>query len=515
VTTPIATTPNPVILGPDADFDALRVALASAGYFERAVCERCCIQKISQFDLDRNERDRNELKDAGKDSSKDPGSDALGLLIRLMLQGERLPRDLASQAAGPTLSALSKLGLLVADPLDATRVAATVVLYPMRDLWIVSDRPNPLLGKPARPFEDFVYPALVPTTDLFLDLIPGGPCDAFLDVCSGTGIAALVAARAGAAHAYAFDITERSTHFAEFNRRLNGIANFTAAQGDLYEPAGAQTFDRIVAHPPYVPVARPQLIFDSGGQDGEQVTRRIIEELPRVLRPGGCFYALTMGSDRQQPFERRIREWLGAGEADFDVALVGRRILTPREWTAEWVVRYHGSGADVPAWRAFLRELGVQSLVYGWVMIQRRKIVGQAHSRPVFTVRRQAGAKTTPADHAWLLEWETAAAGLPKDWLQTVRPRASPNARLRVEHRMTSDGWVPDSYTLEVESPFDMESRAQAWTAQLLASADGVRTAAQLLDELKSEGALHPDAPAADFAQVLSTLISGGFLIIS
>jgi methylase of polypeptide subunit release factors len=73
----------------------------------------------------------------------------------------------------------------------------------------------------------------------------------------GTGIAALVAAQKDAAHAWAFDITARATHFAEFNRRLNAIPNVTAAEGDLYAPAGGQTFDRIVAHPPYLPVYRP------------------------------------------------------------------------------------------------------------------------------------------------------------------------------------------------------------------------------------------------------------------
>src|SRR5439155_22250135 len=117
--------------------------------------------------------------------------------------------------------------------------------------------------------------------------------------------------------------------FADFNRRINGISNFVASAGDLYEPAGGLTFDRIVAHPPYVPVYRPQLIFDSGGQDGEQIVRRIIEGLPRYLRPGGRFTALTMGSDRgdsdqgrsdrDHPFEHRLREWLGSREAEFDV----------------------------------------------------------------------------------------------------------------------------------------------------------------------------------------------------
>src|ERR1700688_2432957 len=102
--------------------------------------------------------------------------------------------------------------------------------------------------------------------------------------------------------------------------RLNRILNRTAAEGALYEPAGDLTFDRIVAHPPYVPVYRPQLIFDSGGQDGEQIVRRIIEGLPRYLRPGGQFFALTMGTDRERLFERRLRDWLGEAEGEFDVA---------------------------------------------------------------------------------------------------------------------------------------------------------------------------------------------------
>src|SRR5207245_1035784 len=160
-----------------------------------------------------------------------------------------------------------------------------------RGLYIVSDRSRPEEGVEGQPPEDFVYPAIVPNTELLLELAPCQPCDAFLDLCSGTAIAALVAAKSGARQAWAFDITGRSTHFAEFNRRLNGIANMTPATGDLYEPAGDLTFDRIVAHPPYVPVYRPQLIFDSGGHDGEQIVRRIIEGLPRYLRPGGRFYA--------------------------------------------------------------------------------------------------------------------------------------------------------------------------------------------------------------------------------
>jgi len=314
-----APNPIPLRLGTDEEFAALRSALAAASYTEPAICERLGIQKISQFPF------ATENRPPARTLTEHP--DSLDLLIRLFLENLSVERDAARTLP---LDLLATLGLIVSHGADAGLLSGTVMLHPLRDLYIVSDRPSSIEWDQRRPPDDFVYPAMIPNSQLFLDLIQPGPCDAFLDLCAGTGIAALVAARDGAAHAYSYDITQRSTVFAEFNRRLNGITNFSAAQGDLYQPAGELTFDRIVAHPPYVPVYRPQLIFDSGGQDGEQIVRRIIEGLPRYLRPGGRFYGLTMGSDRESPFEQRLREWLSPAEREFDVAFVNRITRTPR-----------------------------------------------------------------------------------------------------------------------------------------------------------------------------------------
>jgi SAM-dependent methyltransferase len=486
----------PLRLGADHEFAALQSALDAAGYTEQAVCERLGLQKISQFQF------ATERRPAPRTVPENP--DSLDLLLRLFLENQPVERDAARMLP---LDILSALGLVAHHASDAGLLSGTVLLHPLRGLYIVSDRPSPIEGGELRPPDDFVYPAIIPNTQLFLDLIPRGPCDAFLDLCAGTGVAALVAARDGAAHAYSYDVTQRSTVFAEFNRRLNGVSNLTAAQGDLYEPAGNLTFDRIVAHPPYVPVYRPNLIFDSGGQDGEQIVRRIIEGLPQYLRPGGRFYALTMGSDREQPFEQRLREWLGPAEREFDVAFVNRLTRAPREWAAESVISKKGSVTDIADWRSFFESLHVSALVYGWVMIQRR-----AKNRPVFTVRRQIGSQTGPAEHARLFEWETAVATHDPDWLLGLRPRSTPGARLHVEHSFDSGAWVPDAYLLEIDHPFASGLPAQAWTAHLLACADGSLTAAELLERLKSDGALHPETPANAFAEMLATLISGGFL---
>ena len=183
---------------------------------------------------------------------------------------------------------------------------------------------------------------------------------------------------------------------------------------------------------------------------------------PRYLRPGGRFYALTMGSDRDHPFEHRLREWLGPAESDFDVAFVKRITRTPREWAAESVISKKGAVTDIPNWRAFFENLHVQALVYGFVMIQRR-----AQPRPVFTVRRQIGPRTGPAEHAWLFDWETAPCPItPPGSLDT--PRAVPGIRLRVDHNFEDGNWMPNAYLLETDYPFNSELPAQAWTAHLL-----------------------------------------------
>jgi SAM-dependent methyltransferase len=490
--------PQVPLFGSEEQFAALRNALFAAGYTEEGVCRRVGIERIFDFRLE------------GEVHLKEDPPDALGKLIRFLLEGVPL-----SRAETETLpwKELDDLGLLMPDPSDPTRSACTSALYPALGMYIASDRTRALPGQSIQPMEDMadiVYPGIVLNTGLFLSLVPFTPCDAFLDLCAGSGVAALAAARGGARHSYAYDLTARSTHFAEFNRRLNSIENATAAQGDLYDPAGEMTFDRIAVHPPYLPVFRRHAIFDSGGQDGEEIVRRIIQGLPRYLRPGGRFYALTMGTDREKPLEQRVREWLGEGESEFDVALVVRRVLNPGDYAAQAVVQYRGEIADIPAWQKFFAELGVRGLVYGMMMIQRR-----AERRPVFTVRRQLGPKTAIAEHQWLLEWETALVRSGASDLLALRPRAREGVGLQVTHKLEGQGWVPEAYRFDVRHPFDMELKAQAWAAYLMQRADGSLTGAELLEAMKNDGAVVPETPPHEFAHMLGLLVSGGFLQVS
>jgi len=471
----------PIRLGSDAEFKALREALQSRDYTEPAICKSFNIARTS------------ELRTAADFDPVDDPTDVLRILVRLFIGGCSIN---SKAAANLPMRELASLGLISTDD---DQVQSTVMLYPTHGVYIVSDR------NLETPDQDVVYPAIVPNTDLFLNHIPRSTCDAFLDLCAGTGVAALVAAQTGARHAWSFDITARSTHFAEFNRRLNGIANVTPAEGDLYDPAGDQTFDRIVAHPPYLPVYRQHYVFDSGGQDGEQIVRRIVEGLPRYLRPGGRFYALTMGSDREKPFENRLREWLGDSAPEFDVAFVVRRTLSPRDYAAEAVITHKGSVEDLAGWRELFTQWGVRSLVYGLVVIQRRD-----RDRPIFTIRRDAGPNTGPPECAWLIEWATAACDL--NVILNARPRAGKNASLRVDHSLAEGKWQPRSYRLESAYPFSATMRAEPWTAHLLTIADGSLTTSELRDRLISEGTLAETTEPIEFARITAAMIFAGVL---
>ena len=136
-----------------------------------------------------------------------------------------------------------------------------------------------------------------------------------LELCAGTGVAALRAARRGAAEAWATDIAPRCVEFARFNARLNDLADrVRVVESDAWSALGGETFDLVVAHPPYVPALSHRFDFRDGGADGEQVARRIVEGLGaapasgRPVRDARRRSAIARGA----PIAARVREWLGA-----------------------------------------------------------------------------------------------------------------------------------------------------------------------------------------------------------
>jgi SAM-dependent methyltransferase len=485
-------------LEPSPHFAFLREFLRRSGFSEESICRRVGMVRLNEFLS--NDRARATLSDE---------SDGLGFLIRLLLLGDPLgAKDLESVFPAGALEAMKDLGLLIKDPADNARMCASVALYPVGRLFIVSDRWSTPEGKAPELPDDFVFPAITANTSQFLATLPRNPCDSFLELCSGTGVAALEAAR-HANHAWAVDITERSTQMAEFNRLLNGLENVTTIKGDLYEGLGDLTFDRIVAHPPYMPVLDRTHVFYDGGADGEQVTRRIVMGLPRYLRPGGRFYCLAQGSDRDSaPFEQRVRAWLGEAQSDFDVMVIVRQSQKPEDTAMQYAVKSKGGGQAAHEMREALRGLGIQSMVYGWMILQRRD-----DARPVFTTRRTVGSNSGREEIAWLLKWESAAVrtGFINEFAE-LHPITTHSLELHTVHRMKEGDLLPEQFSLHTEYPFSVTCRVQPWVGFLLPQCDGKSTVRQLLEFCKQNNFVHPETPLAEFIKLLLVFVAGGFL---
>jgi release factor glutamine methyltransferase len=126
-----------------------------------------------------------------------------------------------------------------------------------------------------------------------LESEPLKPGASVLDLCTGSGVLAVAAARLGAANVVAVDVSRRAVLAARLNARFNGVT-VDAVRGDLFACVQGERFDVIVSNPPYLPSAsetetRPRGAARAweGGRDGRRLIDRICAEAHLHLNPEG------------------------------------------------------------------------------------------------------------------------------------------------------------------------------------------------------------------------------------
>ena len=112
-----------------------------------------------------------------------------------------------------------------------------------------------------------------------------------LEIGAGLGLAAVLAARAGA-RVVATDVVAAAVETVRLNAALNGVT-VDARLGDCYAPVAGERFDLICSNPPQMPTPPGRergdaaAAADNGGIDGWEILDRIIAGAPEHLRPGG------------------------------------------------------------------------------------------------------------------------------------------------------------------------------------------------------------------------------------
>jgi hypothetical protein len=174
----------------------------------------------------------------------------------------------------------------------------------------------------------------------------------------------------------------------------------------------------------------------------------------------------------------------------------------------QYAVKSKGGGQAAHEMREALRGLGIRLMVYGWIIIQRRK-----DARPVFTTRRSVGPNSGRDEIDWLVKWESAAVK-PEfiNILAETHPVAAPSLELHTIHRMKEGDLAPEQFSLHTDYPFSVDCRVQIWMGFLLPQCAGKSTVRQLLEFCKQNNFVHPETPLAEFIKLLMVFISGGFL---
>ena len=287
------------------DPDGLRrvaSALRSAGYSERGVRERLCLEDITELEL---EAFPFLLKHRLRKRS--PLDVAIALFL---LQDRATEEELGELFDTAARRLLRKSKILAADPTDRTYLAR-VSLFPLGEkLFFTDHRYAHTSWHKARVDRD---PVMFLDTDSYwlARSTVRKPVRNVLDLGTGCGLHAILAAES-AERVVGVDINRRAVNFARLNATLNDAWNAVFVDGDLFTPVGRERFDLILANPPCVAAPTYRLSYRDGGPSGADVLRRVIAHLPDHLSTEGTAHVVTRIAERDgEPYLDRIRRWLG------------------------------------------------------------------------------------------------------------------------------------------------------------------------------------------------------------
>ncbi|HEY2908026.1 MAG TPA: peptide chain release factor N(5)-glutamine methyltransferase [Vicinamibacterales bacterium] len=196
-----------------------------------------------------------------------------------------------------------------------------------------------------------VAPAVLiprPETELIVEsalaLIPHDqPCDV-ADICTGSGCVAVALAKERLlAHIVATELSNAALEIAQRNASRHGTADrISFARADLFGDNG-RAFDVVVSNPPYVaekdrPSIQPEVrdhepaLALFAGPDGLHVIRRLVQEAPARLRPGGSLI-FEFGFGQADAVEQLISQTRGLKMIELrpDLQNIPRAALARRE----------------------------------------------------------------------------------------------------------------------------------------------------------------------------------------
>ena len=225
--------------------------------------------------------------------------------------------------------------------------------------------------------EDYVA-VYTPTSHLLDSLTPRPRVARALDVATGSGVHALLAA-AHADRVVATDVNTRALAFTELNAALNDLSNIECRHGSLFEPVRGETFDLITCNAPYVVSPERRWAYRDAGFNADEVSERVVREAAAHLADGGFATMLVswLAEDEDEPDERAV-EW--AQRTGCDSWILSTWDADPLSHAATWNSHLSGDALEqaLDEWTAYFEELGVEWISEGAILLHKRPGGGES-----------------------------------------------------------------------------------------------------------------------------------------
>lgn len=308
------------------------------------------------------------------------GLDCLNMRLRLAIAlfhcGEPVLLDSANEHLGyDAVDLLVSLGLLVKNG-NYIHTDNYLLVSFLGSYFVVN---TPFYNHNCKKKDADVY--MGPDTYQLAKNIPIIPRGRVLDLCSGSGIQAILSART-ASKVVGVEINPAAAHIARFNAILNDAENVVDIQeASLYSELSDRKFDLIISNPPFLPVpdGLDFSIVGDGGEDGLKIVREIVRGFDDHLVEGGQAVVIGEALSRQcgSPLVDMLRLELGA---NYDVTILMDASVSAGCYVERCINASRDMGkvreSDIPVlkegYRSYLNELNITKIVSFTLKVVRR-----------------------------------------------------------------------------------------------------------------------------------------------
>jgi methylase of polypeptide subunit release factors len=293
-------------------------------------------------------------------------STPIGTALRLLLLQVPVGNAEADVALGrDAVDALLTLGLVVADGgmlVSRSRIMPVEGLRLAFDGFSTADDPHGYVS------------TFSPTTAWLAALTPRRPVARAVDIGTGNGAHALLAAR-HSDRVIATDLNPRALAYTEINAALNGLDNIETRLGSLFEPVADERFDLITCNAPFVVSPESRWQYRDSGMHADELSELLVRQAAAALAPDG--YASLLVSwvaEFEEDPDVRVHAWLeGSG---CDAWVLGLSSADPLDHAFSWnnhlVDDRQALGVALDAWTAYFRSIRVGWITEGAVLLHRR-----------------------------------------------------------------------------------------------------------------------------------------------